>query len=81
MSDSATLWPVARQALLSTGLSWQEHWSGLPLPSPGALPSVMIEPVSPALQGDSLPLESPGSQSIERITMKQSRGKGHKWMV
>ena len=42
----------------------------------------MIEPVSPALQGDSLPLESPGSQSIEMITMKQkSRERGHKWMV
>ena len=82
MSDSATLWTVARQALLSTGFSRQEYWSGLPLPSPGDLPSVMIEPVSPALQGDSLPLESPGIQSIEMITMKQkSRERGHKWMV
>ena len=31
----------------------------------------MIKTVSPALQGDSLPLEPPGSQRIEMITMKQ----------
>ena len=28
------LWTVARQALLSLGISRQEYWSGLPLPSP-----------------------------------------------
>ena len=27
------------------GLSWQEYWSGLPFPSPGALPLSGIEPV------------------------------------
>ena len=37
-----------------------EHWSGLPFPSPGDLPNPGIEPGSPALQGDSLPSESPG---------------------
>ena len=35
----ATQWTVAHQAPLSMGLSWQEHWSGLPLPSPGDLPT------------------------------------------
>ena len=30
----ATPWTVAYQAPLSTGFSWQEYWSGLPLPSP-----------------------------------------------
>ena len=29
---------MARQAPLSMGFSRQEHWSGLPLPSPGDLP-------------------------------------------
>ena len=38
MSDSATLWRVAHQALLSMGCSRQEYWSGLPCPPPGDLP-------------------------------------------
>ena len=29
-----TLWTAAYQAPLSTGFSRQEHWSGLPFPSP-----------------------------------------------
>ena len=50
----ATLWIVAHQALLSMGFSRQEHWSGLPGPSPGDLPDPEIEPASltsPALAG------------------------------
>ena len=38
---------------------FQEYWSGLPHPPPGALPDPGIEPgspASPALQADSLPL-------------------------
>ena len=31
---SATPWTMARQASLSMGFSRQEHWSGLPFPSP-----------------------------------------------
>ena len=31
----ATLWMIARQALLSMGFSRQEYWNGLPLSSPG----------------------------------------------
>ena len=38
MSDSAILWPVARQCRLSMGCSRQEHQSGLPGPSPGGSP-------------------------------------------
>ena len=34
----ATLWTIAHQAPPSMGFSRQEHWSGLPLPSPGDLP-------------------------------------------
>ena len=42
-----TPWTVAHQAPLSMGSSRQEHWRGLPLPSPGDLPDPGIEPVSP----------------------------------
>ena len=41
-----TLWTVAHQAPLSMGFSKQEYWSGLPFPSPGALPDLGIEPLS-----------------------------------
>ena len=38
------------------GFPRQEYWSGLPCPPPGDLSDPGIEPVSPALQADSLPL-------------------------
>ena len=41
---------------LSMAFSRQEYWSGLPFLSPGDLPDPEIEPVSPALQADSLQL-------------------------
>ena len=46
----ATPWTKAHRATLSMGLSRQEYWSVLPLPSPGDLPDPGIEPGSPALQ-------------------------------
>ena len=48
---------AAHQAPRSLGFSRQEHWSGLPCPSPGVLPDPGIKPWSPALQADSLPTE------------------------
>ena len=48
----------------SMGFPRQEHWIGLPLPSPGDLPHPGIKPaspVSPALQADSLLLSHQGS--------------------
>ena len=54
VSDSATPWTVARQAL-SMGFSRQGYCSGLPCPPPGGLPDPGIElvcvtsPGSPAL--------------------------------
>ena len=61
-----TPWTIAHQAHLSMGFSRQEHWSGLPFPSPGILPDLEIEPVSlmsPALAGvfftTSAPWEAP----------------------
>ena len=44
----------AHQAPLSMGLHRQEHWSGLPFPSPRDLPDPGMEPaslMSPALAG------------------------------
>ena len=52
----ATPWTIARQAPLSVGFSRQEYWIGLPFPSLGDPPNPEIEPGSPALQADSLPL-------------------------
>ena len=64
VSDSMTLWTVARQTPLSMGLLRQEYWNGLPLPSPEDLPDPGFEPLSPlssALQTDSLSGEPLGN--------------------
>ena len=60
-----TPWTVAHQVALSMGFPWQECWTRLPFPSPGYLPNPGIEPVSPALQADSLPSEPPGKPFTE----------------
>ena len=52
---------VAHQTPLSMGVSREEYWSELPLPSPGDLPNTGIESRSPTLQVDSLPAELPGN--------------------
>ena len=59
VSDSVTLWTVAGQAPLSTGIFKEEYWSGLPFPPPGDLnPGIEpASPVYPALQANSLPTE------------------------
>ena len=51
---------------LSMEFSKQKYWSGLPFPSPGALPDPGNEPGSPALQADFLPSELP----FHILTMK-----------
>ena len=56
-----TPWTAAYQASLFTGFLRQEYCSGLPFPSPGDLPDLRIEPMSPALQADSLPLSHLGN--------------------
>ena len=43
--------------------SRQEHWSGLPFPSPGDLPNPGIEPRSPALWAGALLSEPPENPS------------------
>ena len=68
-SDSATPWTIARQAHLFMGFPKQEYWSGLPFPTPGALPDLGIElvsPVTPALQVESLPAEPSEGQVINK---------------
>ena len=52
----ATPWTVACQAPLSMGFSRQEYQSGLPFPSPWGFPNLGIEPRSPMLQVESLPI-------------------------
>ena len=55
-----TPWTVACQAPLSMGFSSQEHWSGLPFPSPGDLLDSGAKPGCPALEADSLLTELQG---------------------
>ena len=70
------------------GFLRQEHWSEYSFSSPGALPDPGIEPMSPALQADSLTFEPPFSLSYtihltcisfvpsSRILNSQSAGLG-----
>ena len=51
---------VARQAPLSMEFSREEHWSGVPFPSPGDLPNTGIEPRSLELAGRFFTTEPPG---------------------
>ena len=53
-----------------------KYWSGLPFPSPGALPNPWIKPRSPALHADSLPSESPGSSMDILKKFKQNLSLG-----
>ena len=67
VSNSVTLWTIARLAPLSMGFSRQDYWSVLLCPSLGDLPDLGIEPVfpvTPALQADSLPLSRWGSPTL-----------------
>ena len=50
----ATAWTIVYQPPLFMGFPRQEHWCGLPFPSPGDLPNPGVKPaslVSPALAG------------------------------
>ena len=75
-------------SLLPHGLSMEfsrlEYWNGQPFPSPGDLPHPRIEPMSPALQADSLPAETQGkpkntgvgSLSLLQIFLTQESNQG-----
>ena len=72
--DSAIPRAVAHQAPLSMGFPRQEHWSGLPLPSPEDLPDPGIEPASPILAGRFLTDEPPEKPSRrEKGPLKYTR--------
>ena len=49
------------------GFLRQKYWSGLPYPTPGALPSPGIEPVSPALAGRFFTAELPGKPQTKAL--------------
>ena len=72
----ATPWTIAHQAPTSMGSSRQEHWSGLPFPSPGDLPNPGIKPGPPALWADALTAELPSrekhSTTVGQISSKES---------
>ena len=68
---------VACQASLSMGFSRQEYLSGLPFPSPGDLPDPGIEPMSPALQANSLASEPPVKHKV--VQSRVSRSQNH-WL-
>ena len=59
---------VAHQAPLSMGLASQDYWSGLLFPTPGDLHGSRIEPMSPALQADSSPLNHQESPILLQIS-------------
>ena len=58
--------------LWSVEFSRQEHWSGLPFPSPGDLPDPGIEPGSPVVHADSLLSQPSGNQSESWSVMSDS---------
>ena len=55
----ATPWTIACQAPLSMGFSKQEHWRGLPFPSPGDHPNPGMEAGSPGTAGRSFTIWAP----------------------
>ena len=79
MSDSfAAPWTVAHQAPLSMRFSRQEHWSGLPFPSPGDLPDPGMEPefpASPALAGRFFTIKPLGKPHIYIYNWKREINK------
>ena len=72
---TVTPWTVALQAPLSMKFSRQECWSGAPFPSPEDRPNSGIEPRSPALQADILPLSHQRyyniNHGLEMIMLRQ----------
>ena len=64
----ATPWTVARQTPLSMGFPRQEHWNGLPFPSPGDLPNPGIELLCPALADGFFTTELPGKLKIVYVS-------------
>ena len=79
-------------ASLSVGFPREEYWSELAFPSPGNLPNPGMEPASPVLQADTLPLSQKRVQgniipcneilqdkSHKRKMCDSHRGLGEEW--
>ena len=71
-----TQWTVACQAPMSMDFSRQEHWSGLPFPSPGPRDQTLVSCIangllhckwSPALQANSLLTEPSGKPEKNKL--------------
>ena len=83
VSESVTLWAVARQAPLSMGIPRQEYWSGLPFPPPGGLPTQGSNLSVLHWQAGSIPLSHQGSpisilaQLLANLVSERERGSGH----
>ena len=54
-------------ALLSVAFPRQEHWNGLPFPSPGNLPNSGNESASPPLLGGYLAAKPQGSPKLMEL--------------
>ena len=61
------------QAPLFMGFPRQEHWSGLPFPSPEDLPNPGIEPRSPPLAVGFFTTVPPGKPLLKGYTIKPER--------
>ena len=55
------------------GFPRQEHWRGLPFPSPGDLPHTQMETVSPALASGFFTTE-PGGEPSATVTQNSEGG-------
>ena len=67
MSDSATPWTIACQALPFMGFSRQEYWNGLPYPPPGDLPDPETEPVPSVSAGEFFTAVPPETEVTSRV--------------
>ena len=71
----ATPWTAAYQAPLSMGFSWQEYWSGVPLPSPSkSLPAIYFTygNVHASMFFSQFVLPSPSNVSASLFSMSAS---------
>ena len=63
------------------GFPRQEHWSGVPFPSPGDLPDLGVEPESPALAGRFFTTEPPGKLTLTYILTILGKLVSETWQV
>ena len=64
-------WTAVRQAPLSVQFPRQDHWNGLPCPSPGDLPNPGIKLTSLALAGGFFTTDPPEKSKVTTVTTKK----------